>query len=641
MKVSIDLNYITNYPDEFGNNTQLIILENLLKRANNSYYNSDESIISDNVYDKLFDILKKRNPNSELINQIGNIVNSGHKIGLPIHMGSMNKLKTPESIKKWIDKNECLEYFVSEKLDGTSCGIQYSKDKLLLFTRGTGDTGRDISHLAKYLKIPKKTPENIDKLIVRGELIISKKNFNTFKNKTDARSMVNGLTIAKIGSSKEEELQVIDFIAYELVEPKNLDPYSQFKTLEKYGFQTAKYQKIGFKDLSKLNGIVEKTFIYKLLIDFKINSDYQIDGIIITKNENNYRNISGNPNYSFAFKINDEGKETIVKHVEWNPSKHAVLKPRVVIEEIIINNVKINHATAHHAKYILDNSIGPGSKLKVIRSGDVIPYIIEVLKPAESPQLPNLDYYWNETKVNIILKNPMDNEAHKYKKLLNFTKSLGIENISIMTIQKLVENGYNTIPKILNISKEQLLKLPGFKEKMSNKIYDNIHKIIDFPIDLATIMSASLIFGNGFGSKRLNSIINHYPNILNIEINTSMITNIPGFQEKTAKQFVNNYKDFKDFLETIPMIKIKTKSVQNIENLGELFKDQNIVMTGFTDKEIEKFIIDNGGLIKNTVNSKTNLLISKNNSSNSSKYIKALEEKVKIMSKEEFIKTYF
>ena len=144
----------------------------------------------------------------------------------------------------------------------------------------------------------------------------------------------------------------------------------------------------------------------------------------------------------------------------------------------------------------------------------------------------------------------------------------------------------------------------------------------------------------GFGSKRFKIIINEYPNILNITVTEGMITKLPGFQTKIATQFINGLDDFKMFIKDLPMLKIYIPNNNNIEQTGNIFKEQHLVLTGFTDKEIEKFIIDNGGSIQGSVNTKTNLLITKNKDSNTSKFKKALELDIRVLTKEEFIHNY-
>ena len=110
-------------------------------------------------------------------------------------------------------------------------------------------------------------------------------------------------------------------------------------------------------------------------------------------------------------------------------NEYLYLDDNSLIEELTINGVKVKHATAHHAKYIVDNKIGPGAILDIVRSGDVIPYIVNVIEPSEQPQMPNIDYKWNDTKVNIIASNLEENEEHKMKTIISFVTTIGIENL--------------------------------------------------------------------------------------------------------------------------------------------------------------------------------------------------------------------
>lgn len=630
-KVTLKLSNIVNDTENAAKELKLNVLEALIKKANDKYYNSDNPLFTDKVYDTLIEVLQKRSPQNSLINSIGAPI-IGEKFKLPIHMGSMDKIKTIEGLQKWF-MSKTGEYIISDKLDGTSCGYQLKDNKVTLFSRGSGKEGRNISHMLPYLNIPNVT--NMKELTVRGELVISKQNFIKF-NKSDSRSVVNGLSLRK--NVTREDLQYVEFIAYEIITPNNLTCYDQFQMLDNLGFKVVQHQKISHSDITNYGSNIENSFVYKKLFEFKTSSEYQIDGLIVTENKIYDRNTSGNPKYSFAFKSNEEGKEVKVLDVEWNVSKHGVLKPRVIIEQVILNGANVNKATAHHAKYVFDNKIGPGSILSIVRSGDVIPYIDKVIKSSESAKMPSQKYIWNESKVNILLAED-NSDDHKLKKMLSFIKTLGIENMSIGIIKKLVENGYNTIYKILNITKDELLKLPGFKQTLSDKLYNNIHKVIDNPIDLSVLMTSSLKFGSGFGIKRFNLIIDKYPNIMDIEISEDMIIQIPSFQSKIANQFIKGLPEFKKFLNELPMLKPKIKD-DKVQIIGSLFKEQGIVMTGFTSKDIEDFISKNGGTIQKSVNKKTNLLISKNLDSTSSKFKSAIELNIKIITKEEFIKRY-
>ena len=79
---------------------------------------------------------------------------------------------------------------------------------------------------------------------------------------------------------------------------------------------------------------------------------------------------------------------------------------------------------------------------------------------------------------------------------LNFSETSTIS-------RQLVENGFSSIRSICLMSKSDFMTLPGIKEKSATKLYESIHNVINNPIELHTIMSASGIFGHGFGERKL------------------------------------------------------------------------------------------------------------------------------------------
>ena len=81
------------------------------------------------------------------------------------------------------------------------------------------------------------------------------------------------------------------------------------------------------------------------------------------------RPTSGNPKYALAFKmvLDDQKGETTVTCVEWNVSKHGLLKPVVNLSPIKIAGTTIRRATGYNAKWIVENNIGPGAKVILIK----------------------------------------------------------------------------------------------------------------------------------------------------------------------------------------------------------------------------------------------------------------------------------
>ena len=644
---------------EVAKTTLLKELENILKEASDAYYNTGEPVLDDDDFDELLDIFRINSPNNPLLNEIGAPIRSEIvKEPLPYWMGSMNKVKpNTKELSSWINKNKP-PYIISEKLDGVSALLSFNFDEpntIMLYTRGDGKMGQNISYLIPLLDlnnddILKKVKTT--KISIRGELIMKQSLFEEKYSSTypKCRSLVSGNI-----NAKRPDVNIIkdmDFIGYEVIlddtnekdnikTVNNITIEKQFKLIKKLNFKCVNYKILKEEPSSEL--------LTKELLDMKTKSEYEIDGIIISNNKSNIKNKSGNPKYAVAFKtkLDDQMATTVVVDVEWNPSKHGTLIPRIKFKPIVIGGDTIKYTTGFNAKYIKDNCIGIDSKLNIIRSGDVIPYINEVLSISKNkkPLLPDKEKYgewkWNETKVDIVLVDSGSSKEVKIKELIAFFATLKISGVSQGIITKLVDNGFNTIKAICIMSTDSFLTLPGIKEKMSTKLYTNIHNVIDKPIHLSKLMTATNLFKGGLGEKKLLVIVNKYPQIMeksNISIDD--IIKCDGFSQKTSKAFLTGFKKFKTFIEEHPFIKYEVKSLSSFGKINNKLKSAFIVITGFRDTKLEEEIISMGGTIQNTINSKTSLVIVKDINSTSGKVKKAKELNIKLLTCEQFKKEY-
>lgn len=611
----MNIEYIRSNPEDFGLTTPIKDLEKILTLASQSYYAGEKPLISDSVYDILIDILEKRDKTNKIVKAIG-YKSSNDKVLLPYFMGSMNKIKTKEAVKSWLSKyNIESQFVISDKLDGISA--LYVNNKL--YTRGNGEYGRDISGIIKYLNLPKDS-----KMVVRGELIISKEKFD--KNRgtyTSARSMVNGLIALKTDNLL---IGLLDYVVFEVI--NNETPYDQLSIAHKEGFKVPNYSLVSYGYISGWNNNKDN-YLTNALIYYRKHSKYDIDGIIISHNKV-YPRIDGNPKNSIAFKSNNYGKVTTIKDIEWNVSKYGVLIPRINFEKVDLGSM-VEYCTGFSGKYIFNNCLGPGSKIRITLSGDVIPYLTEIITPTY-PKMPNVGYRWTINKLHCILLEE-DSDLSK-KKILHFIKGIKIDYLSCGLVSKLYDNGYRSINDILGITKEQLLEIDGFKETLSNKIIESIKSVVSKPIYLGLLMVASLEFNSGFGLKRIRKILDKYPNIMELDLTLGHVTDIEGFQTKTAKQFIDNFDNFKSFLLELDLEYYVKESTTIYENKNITHK--HFVLTGFRDPTIIEQIEKYGGIIQSDVNMKTDYLIIKDKDSKSGKVSKA-----KIMGVDIILKDYF
>ena len=429
----------------------------MLKYANNTYYYQYPLLLSDNEYDIIKEFIEKKYPTNKEILKIGApIPIEKNKVDLPYEMPSMDKIKPDTgALESWKHKYQG-PYIISCKLDGVS-GLYSTEGKdPKLYTRGDGKVGQDISHFIPYFQLPKTKG-----ITVRGEFVISKEDFDQhLKNKfANPRNLVSGI----INSKKiDPNIKFIHFVAYELIKPILLKP---FVSLEKeLNMEVVLHEEL--KDISN-------DLLSKYLIDWRKNYKYEIDGIIVSDNKL-YERKSGNPLHSFAFKmvLSDQVAEAKVLDVIWTPSKDGYLKPRVRIEPIKLGGVTIEYATGNNASFIENNKIGIGALIKMVRSGDVIPKIIGVSIPAEQGKMPNVPYQWNKTHVDVLLEDEdlEKDPTVKEKNITVFFKGIGVEGLSSGNIQRIINAGFDTIIKIIHMTKDDFLKVEGFKNKLAEKI---------------------------------------------------------------------------------------------------------------------------------------------------------------------------
>lgn len=611
-------------------------LEKAITAAADSYHNSGISLISDEYYDVLVEKLKQLKPNSMVLKKTGAPI-KGKKVRLPYWMGSMDKIKSDEKLLDRWTRTFKGPYLISDKLDGISCLLTYYDGEISLYTRGDGLYGQDISHLANFVNMSIDGLFKLDQdVALRGELIMTKENFEKYVDEmSNARNMVGGIVNSKPESLNEDYARDVDFVVYELIEPTE-KPSDQLKMLKKWGLHVVNYDIYNDIDLTILDGILQKR---------KKKSPYEIDGIIVTDNHKHARNKSGNPAYSFAYKGMTQTADVVVTEVIWRPSKDGTIVPRVQFEKVRLSGVDIRSATGWHAKYIVENKIGPGAIITIVRSNDVIPYIMGVVKPAKKPSLPeDLDYEWDENGVNIVLREPDNNESVIIQRLTKFIRNIGVMDMSEGIVTKLVHAGYDTIPKIISLTVDDLLSLEGFKETLANKIYDNLQSALD-NLDLLTLMAASNAFGRGFGEKKIKKILDVYPNIVeqysekNRKQWRNKLLDLEGFDVITVDSFLDALPDFQKFYKIIIKIVDVEPYVTKSKKNG-LFKDMTVTFTGFRNKDWEKFIEAEGGKVSGSVSKNTSLLVYNDGEESSSKFQKAKQLGIQRISKSKFAEEY-
>jgi DNA ligase (NAD+) len=686
-------------------------IHKLLTQSDNLYYNniypneptssSSKPFIelTDELYDKLREYynINTTKPYTHIGAEI-----TTNKVPLPIHMGSMDKIKKDSTELRSFIKNYTHSKCISEKLDGISLLLDLTSKTIKAFTRGDGDIGQNVSHIIQYIKNLRKplrefkNSEHDYSGYIRGELIISKGNWAKINNKgKNARNYVSGIVNKK--EVIPDDFDYVDFIAYQYI-PYPLSntiitPSIQMKFMETAGFTVAKYQLF-------THTLIKSDWLMNTLLEWKEKSSYEIDGIILTDNHSHPFTLSGNPSYAKAFKFNslDDSVPTKVKIVEWNISKDGKLKPTIIVEPVDIEGVTIQRVTAFNARYIVDNKIGAGATIRIIRSGGVIPYIVGV-DEGVNPDLPNMNkdnLVWDTNNVDIIMRSMNNNfisydssdddekddrkssneltltERMDVKLIEHFIQIMGIEFYKAKTIEKgYIQANIKNIYDLLNATKSTFEKIDGIRNKSSEKIVESINKQIN-SVSIHTFAAALSIFPN-MGVKKLELIFNR-PDIISsiVEYYTtqtrtlynqslSRILNIGGFSKTSADLFIDNFPNFYELWEYIKNNYPNSKIAKYPEDIDviDLSNDDNddnpnssypelknleglrIIFSGFRNSDLEKHIKKYNGYIADTLTKSANgVLLVKDKNKSTSKTVKAQTLGYPVMTEEDFLEEY-
>lgn len=634
----------------------------------NLYYNKGISTLSDRDYDFfIIDTLRKLDPKNSALTEVGSKpLGELLKCSLPYTCGSLLNIKE-QDVVKWLDKlkvEKVKKLIGTQKLDGIALLALYIKGDLYkVYKRGNGKIGFDVTRHAQLMNsIPKKIAVSERIFAVRGEAVMKenlfiekyKKGEKILKGYKTSRNMVAGqFTTLNPDSTIMKD---IDFVCYE-IKNKKLNKVEQLRRLEDLSFKV-----VSFCEVSIENACFE--IFTEYLKNLRSISPYLMDGLVLDVNSKIIREKMGfeastiNPKYARAYKVRTKEDEyiTTVKDIIWSVLKNGLVKPRVQFQKIDIKGVEVSFATGKNAKTIKKLGIDKGAIIKVTRSGDTIPDILSVVKPASNLNLINYCPSCNEalkwttnTEGECVDLYCINNNCvgRKEKRILAFFRILGVKGINNGIVRKCIKADYNSIEKILAMAVLDFEELEGIKNKSATKLYQAIHKTCK-EISLSKLMYATGFFGRSLGSSKLEGVIEIFGNSEIFKLSTMkdhdikdiISSKVPGIKETAVafaegiKKFVvwynKNSKYFK-FREKEELI--KTSTITSNKLSGYI-----IVFTKFRDSNLENIIRSNGGQIGNGVTKKTSIVVTPDPSESSSKLKKARTYNIEIQSKENFMK---
>jgi DNA ligase (NAD+) len=644
---------------EYANSLDKTNFEGLLQFLSDAYHN-DEGLVSDRIFDELQDIYEAK---YEPYTVVG-AEPTGEMVDLPYYLGSLRKVKEEAELTRWLQQHSG-PYIIEDKIDGVTLLDYNANGRTTLLTRGGGVRGKDVSHLLQYINLPNTTNS------VRGELVMTKETFARvgagFKN---ARNLVSGIA----GSKKQFNpilARELSFYAYRIVN-KAMTAEEDINELLRLGFLVP-------------NAVAAPYLTKEILEDYyrqrKEQAPYEMDGLVIYQNQPGEYPIGEAPRHVVAFKTGSETAVTTVTRVVWRASKDRLLKPRVFYEVKHLSGADLEKASGYNARFIVDHNIGPGAEILLTRSGDTIPKILSVIKPAPNgPDLPDPNvfgnYFWNSNQVELFISE--DSPEVMVGKMKHFLTTIGVKKFGRNRIMLLVDAGIRNIDDLLAVTPEELEQIDGIGPDLSNQLVTDIHEKIT-NISLPRIADASGIFP-GVGERRFEMITDVYPNFLDLVSQfgdnelaiADYIRGVKGFN-KLADVIAAKLPLFMEWIHRHPEITIAQPRLVPIPSAnvpplkpgltmnpsastvpiqlqigGSPSTQSNrlvgttSVFSGFRDKQLEDRIKARGGKVTTSVSRNTTFLILKDLSPESmkGKAEKAQQLGAQLISRDQFEREY-
>lgn len=645
-------------------NQRIRELVQALNHYRDQYYNNSTSEISDFEYDKLFDELSALESETGLIFAGSPTQTVGYEVKSELTkvkhnhpMLSLDKTKDVDEIIKFLNYKHGI---IMAKMDGLTCSLRYLNGELVSAeTRGDGETGEDILHCARTIK---NIPLKIDcknEVIIDGEVIITYDDFEKINSSLPddqkykhPRNLASG-SIRQLDSNIAAQRNM-KFIAWKMVTGyKNnsfLDRLARMSTL---GFDVTPWLPI--------DPVYQSGNLMQVLIDgIKESSEqksYPIDGCVIGYNDIAYGESLGATGHhlrsQIAFKFYDELYETRLVDIEWTMGKTNTLTPTAIFETIDIDGTDVSRASLHNISIIKNLGLTKNCTVRVYKANQIIPQIdscvhdgsAEIVIPEVCPICGKKTEIVQENESEVLVCTNSNCSGKLLGRLRFFVSkpAMNIDGLSEATLDFLISKGWVTdFKSIYHLAQyaPEWQKCDGFGKKSVEKILNAIEQSRN--VKLENFITALSI--DGIGKAAAKTIAEHFHNdfkewyhegvsqpyryTLLEDFGEVMCDNMHTFCAKNM-EMISGLSDEMNFI--IP---------EKAEATSNPFMDKTLCVTGklnhFTRDSIDEKIVSLGAKASGSVSSKTDFLIT-NEASGSSKYKKAQELNIPIITEDEFL----
>ena len=630
-----------------------------LNEASAAYYDEASEIMSNYEYDALYDELESLENETGYTPLNSPTKNVGYTVQSELpkerhrsRMLSLDKTKSREELAAWLGDHEGL---LSWKLDGLTVVLTYEGGELVkAVTRGNGDIGEVITPNARvFVNVPKHIPYK-GHAVIRGEAVITYEEFDRINEAIDdadakyknPRNLCSG-SVRQLNSKITAERNV-RFYAFTLSEADGVDyeglRSNQMKWMAEQGFDVVEYVKVDNKSIFEaIDNYAERVH------SFEIPSD----GLVLTLEDLEYAATLGTtakfPRDSLAFKWADQQAETILREIEWSPSRTGLLNPIAIFDPVELEGTTVKRASVHNLNIMETLKLGIGDTITVYKANMIIPQIGDNLTKSGNIELPShCPVCDGTTEIKLMTgtkvltcTNP-NCLAKQVKRFSLFVSrdALNIEGLSEQTLLKFIGLGYiKSFADIFRLEnhRDEIVELDGFGKKSYDKLSSSIEKARHTVP--ARILVALGIPGVGVttAAQIARACENKWAKISSLSYDELIAIN--GIGEVMARDYESFFADEHNKSVVLDLVD-ELDIDESYEKAGEALSGEIFVITGSLEHyksrtELKKEIEAQGGKVAGSVSKNTSYLVTNNPESGSSKNKAATELGVKIITEDE------
>lgn len=630
-----------------------------LNEASAAYYDEASEIMSNYEYDALYDELESLEKETGYTPLNSPTKNVGYTVQSELpkerhrsRMLSLDKTKSREELAAWLGDHKGL---LSWKLDGLTVVLTYEGGELVkAVTRGNGDIGEVITPNARvFVNVPKHIPYK-GHAVIRGEAVITYEEFDRINEAIDdadakyknPRNLCSG-SVRQLNSKITAERNV-RFYAFTLSEADGIDyeglRSNQMKWMAEQGFDVVEYVKVDNKSIFEaIDNYAERVH------SFEIPSD----GLVLTLEDLEYAATLGTtakfPRDSLAFKWADQQAETILREIEWSPSRTGLLNPIAIFDPVELEGTTVKRASVHNLNIMETLKLGIGDTITVYKANMIIPQIGDNLTKSGNIELPShCPVCDGTTEIKLMTgtkvltcTNP-NCLAKQVKRFSLFVSrdALNIEGLSEQTLLKFIGFGYiKSFADIFRLEnhRDEIVELDGFGKKSYDKLSSSIEKARHTVP--ARILVALGIPGVGVttAAQIARACENKWAKISSLSYDELIAIN--GIGEVMARDYEAFFADEHNKSVVLDLVD-ELDIDESYEKAGEALSGEIFVITGSLEHyksrtELKKEIEAQGGKVAGSVSKNTSYLVTNNPESGSSKNKAAAELGVKIITEDE------